>query len=184
MVASHLSLVNIHEPDTVQCSVEFTWLILVLWLNRVPRKEDFKLGKYTSNGARSVEYGWWIARLNPNTSNSWNVFLIVWHRMLSWCNTRRQYRWSVRRIFVWRRHFLLDTSLDGVLHQCVSCFKNIAKCLLINMMAWKWHRIRMLWLFTWKMDACICSKHLNKLTWICACQIFGRRRPGVLVYIK
>ena len=66
------------------------WQILVLWLNRVSRKYDFKLVKYTkSNGARSVAYGWWIARLNPNTSIPSNVFLVVWHGALSWCNFLR-----------------------------------------------------------------------------------------------
>ena len=39
-------------------------------------------------------------------------------------------------------------------------------------------RIRIIRLFTGKMDAC-CSNHLNKLTCI-----FGLRRSGVLVYIK
>ena len=64
------------------------WLILVLWLNRVARKYDFKLGKYRkSNGTRFVEYGWWIARWNPNTSMSSNVILVVWHRAMYWCNT-------------------------------------------------------------------------------------------------
>ena len=70
--------------DRLHCCI--TWQILVLGLNRVPRKYNFKLGKYTkSNGARSVEYGWWIARLNPNTISS-NVFLVVWHGAVSRCN--------------------------------------------------------------------------------------------------
>ena len=30
------------------------------------------------------------------------------------------------------------------------------------------------------MDACVCSKHLNKLTCNFVCQIFGLHRPGVL----
>ena len=46
----------------------------------VPRKYDFIIGKYTqSNDGRSVEYGWWIARLNPNKSISSNVFLLAWY---------------------------------------------------------------------------------------------------------
>ena len=57
-------------------------------LNRVPRKYDFKLGKYTKSiGVSSVLYGWWIARWNPNTSLSSSVFLVVWHGALSWYNT-------------------------------------------------------------------------------------------------
>ena len=66
--------------------------VLVSWLTRVPRKYDFKLGAYTtSNGARSVEYGWWIARWNTNTSFSSNVFLVSWHGALSWGNTTFHY---------------------------------------------------------------------------------------------
>ena len=64
------------------------WLILILWLNRFPHKYDFKLRKYTkSNGVKSVEDGWLIAHWNPNTSLSSIVFLVVWHGVLSWCNT-------------------------------------------------------------------------------------------------
>ena len=64
------------------------WPILVLWLNRVPRKYDFILEKYIkTNGARFVEYGCWIARLNPDSSITSKVFLVVWHGALSWCNT-------------------------------------------------------------------------------------------------
>jgi len=29
------------------------------------------------------------------------------------------------------------------------------------LVASKWHRICMIWLFTGKMDACVCSKHLH-----------------------
>jgi len=76
-----------------------TWQLLVLWLDSVPHIYEFILGKYTkSNGARSVEYGWWIARWNPNTSISSNVFLVVWHVALSWCNStfaiRAEKSWS------------------------------------------------------------------------------------------
>ena len=67
-VVSHLFLVNIHGPGA--------WLILALWINRVPRKYDFKLGTYTrSNGARSVKSGWWLARWNHYTSIYSNMLL-------------------------------------------------------------------------------------------------------------
>ena len=52
------------------------------------------------------------------------------------------------------------------------------------MVASKWYFIRMIWLFTGKMDACVCSNHLNNLTCIWVYQILGLRRPVVLVYIK
>ena len=101
MVESHLFLVNIHKPVTVFWSVAFciTWQLLVLWLDSVPHKYKFILGKYTkSDGARSVEYGWWIARWNPNTSIYSNVFIVVWHVAWSWCNStfaiRAEKSWS------------------------------------------------------------------------------------------
>ena len=61
------------------------------------------------------------------------------------------YSWSVRRVFVWRRNFLLYTICDCVLLPCVSLLKSIAKCLQINMVRSKGHRIHLIRVFTGKM---------------------------------
>ena len=52
---------------------------------------------------------------------SWNILLtFCWFQLgkrvdrhQSWCKTNLN-SWSVRHVFVWRRHFLLNTSCDGV----------------------------------------------------------------------
>ena len=75
---------------------------------------------------------------------------------------------SVRRVFVWCRHFLFNTSCNGVLLPCVSFLKipqNVCKS--------RWWRQNEI-VFAWKMDTCVCSKHLNKFTciFVCAGQVY------------
>ena len=120
---------------------------------------------------------------------SWNILVtICWFQLAnrfdrrqSWWKTNSN-SWFVRRIYGLGCHFLLYTSCDTVLLQCVSFLKipqNGCKSSWWrqNDIVFTWY----IWLFTRKMD---CSKHLNKLTCICVCQIFGLRQPSVLVFIK
>ena len=86
---------------------------------------------------------------------SWNIIVTsCWFQLAKRVDRRQTWRktnlnsWSVRRVFVWRRHFLLYTSCDGVLLSCVSFSKNTAKCVLFNIVASECHRIRMIWRFT------------------------------------
>ena len=122
---------------------------------------------------------------------SWNIIVtFCWFQLAkrfdrrqSWWKTKLN-SWSVRRVFIWRRHFLLYTSCDGVLLSCVSFLKTSQ-----NVCYSTWLRQNDI-TFPWydfspgKMEAWVSSKPLNKLTCIFVCQIFGLRRPGVLVYIK
>ena len=93
---------------------------------------------------------------------SWNILVLFCWFQLAKCVDRRQSLWKkylnswfVRRVFVWRRHFLLNTSCDGVPLLCVSVLKIPQKCLYINILASKWHRICMLGLFTGNIYACV-----------------------------
>ena len=64
---------------------------------------------------------------------SWNILVTLCsfqlakrvERRQSWWKTNLN-SWTVHRVFVWRRHFLLYPSCDGVLLPCI-VFKNTAK---------------------------------------------------------
>ena len=117
---------------------------------------------------------------------SWNILVTFrWFQLAtrvdrrhSWWKTNLK-SWYVRRVFVWRRHFLLNTSCDDVLLSCVSFLKipqNVC-----NSTWWRQHYI--IWRLTGKLEARVFSKHLHKLTYF-LCQIVGLRRSGVLVHIQ
>ena len=80
---------------------------------------------------------WCINRIPVAKSTMPSIFKCSWNIIVTFCwfqlakgVDRRQYwwktnlnSWSVRRVFVWRRCFLLYTSSDGVLLEWVSFLK-------------------------------------------------------------
>ena len=91
--------------NQARSNVDFciAWLILLLWLNRV-----------------QYEYGWWIARWNISIYS--NVFIVLWHGALFWCNTTFSIRATKSERFF---HNVCMRSRLTVLNKTTHHFRNV-----------------------------------------------------------